>query len=129
MDSLRDILSAAVFIIVAALFLRMIIVNICSLVSHKRSPDKNVRAKVTAKRCETGSGEFVSNGVRTGKTVYFLTFADENGEELSFNVLRQEYDAVSEGDTGYLIYHAEKFLHFEKDMLLKESDLNEKTGG
>ena len=128
MDTLRELLSAAVFVVLAALFLRMLIVNIRSAVLRKKTPAENKRAKVISKSAETGSGEFVKDGVRKGKTVYFLTF-DCGGEELNFGVLRQEYDSVSEGDTGYLTYSGNKFFGFEKDLLLKESDLNEKTDG
>ena len=129
MDFMREILASAVFAVLAALFLRMIIVSIHSAVLRRHSPNENVLAHVAAKRTETGEGEFVKNGVRPGKTVYYLSFVTENGEELSFDVLKSEYDAVCEGDTGYLIHSANKFFRFEKDMLLKESDINEKTAG
>ena len=117
MDALKEFVVIAIVVLVAAVFLKMVLGSIKSLTGRAKSPVVSVTADVVEKRSETGLGEFKQDGIRLGKGVYSVDFELENGEILTFQVSKAEYDSLEEGAHGCLNYREKTYLGFTPDAL------------
>lgn len=117
MDSLKEFFVIAIVVLIAAVFLKMVLENIRSAVARAKSPVISVAADVIEKRSETGVGEFKEDGIRYGKDVFSVDFRLENGETLTLQMTKVEYDKLSEGAHGHLNYREKTYLGFTPDAL------------
>lgn len=124
MDAVKEFVAILIFVFVAGLFVRMIIVNVKSLISRKNTPVQSVSAEVVSKNKENGISALGPSGIRNGKSIYSVKFSA--GEELEFYVTKEDFDGLNEGATGLLNYRGRTFLGFAQDALLR-SDENEKN--
>lgn len=114
-----EILSLCAFLAVLGLFLYMSVGSVRSMISRKNTPDKTVAAKVISKTEEVGQGEFKKDGLRLGKKTYSAVFSAD-GEELEFQLLKNEYENLEESESGFLTYRGKAFLGFSRDGLITE---------
>lgn len=120
MDSIREILGAAVFLGVAAMFIWMLVGSVQNMISKHKTPVATVKARVSAKSFTSGSGEFGKSGLRSEKSVYTASFETENGGVSEFYIPKTDWDKLEENSTGYLTYRGNIWIGFEKDSLSEE---------
>ena len=117
MDALKEFIVIAIVILLAAVFLKVVLDSIRSTVARAKSPVLSIAADISEKRCETGLGEFKEDGLRLGKGVYNVDFKLENGEMLTLQMSKAEYDELTEGAHGILNYREKTYLGFTPDAL------------
>lgn len=122
MDSLRDLISIAVFTVFAALFIKMLLNVIKNVIGGSKTSAVTVAARVKEKKPCAGSGRPEVAGAPNDKTVCTVVFETLEGEALEFSVLSAEYDALSEGAVGHLTYSRNGFCSFAEDSLLKDGE-------
>ena len=118
MDTLKEFIVIAIVVLLAAVFLKVVLDSIKSTVARAKTPVSSVAADVAEKRSETGLGEFKEDGLRLGKGVYNVDFKLENGETLTLQVAKSEYDGLTEGAHGILNYREKTYLGFTPDALI-----------
>ena len=117
MDALKEFFAIALFVLVAAVFLKMVIGSVKNISARAHSPVVSVTVDVLEKHSEIGLGEFTQDGVRLGKGVYSVDFRTDEGDILTFQMSKAEFDALEEGVRGHLSYREKIYLGFAPDGL------------
>ena len=117
MGTLKEFVVIAIFVLVAAVFLKMLLNSVKSVGASIRSPVESVTAEIIKKRSETGAGEFNPDGLRLGKDVMSVEFRLESGETITLQVAKGEFDSLREGARGCLNYRGKTYLGFTPDSL------------
>ncbi|MDD3705277.1 MAG: DUF2500 domain-containing protein [Clostridiaceae bacterium] len=100
-----------VFAIIVMVFVTSFVKGIGQYFRNNSIPEKNIPAKLVAKRTHTWGG----HGGTNVHTSYYATFETENGDRLEFSVSSQFYGMHIEGDAGILTHKDIRFIDFERE--------------
>ena len=90
-------------------------------IKDARSEEMKVRARVVSRRIGNENVGAAMHHLRDGGTVYHATFRPVGGEEMEFDLSREEYGSLEENAWGELTYQGERFISFRPLPRLDES--------
>lgn len=119
---IMNILFVAVFFIILAVFIVMLLKGMKTWNQNNHSPRLDVDAMVVAKREDISHRRHHNAGDITGAhgfhhtthTTYYVTFQVNSGDRMEFEVNGNEYGILIEGDTGKLHFQGTRYLGFDR---------------
>ncbi len=115
MDGIKEFFVILIAVAAAALFLRMLIQSVISVLGRKNEKQASAQVRVLSKSKSVGQSAVSEDGIRKGKAVYTVTFSLDGGTE--FYVTEREFGEIPENSTGTLYYRGRTFLSFAADAL------------
>ena len=111
-----------VFVCVCAVILFLIVKNISTWNKNNQSPRLTVPATVVTKRTQVTQQQHANAGDPTGahgfstttSTSYYVTFQEESGDRMEFQVPDREYGFLVEGDRGRLTFQGTRYQGFQR---------------
>lgn len=108
---------AAVFFLIFAVFLFIIITAVVRAAKNGKAPRLTVAATVVTKRIRVSHFRNSSSASShfSGSTYYFVTFQVQSGDRMELRVSGEEYGMLAEGDAGSLTFQETRYIGFERE--------------
>lgn len=101
-------LSIAIFALVVAVFISILVRGARQQHKNDHSPRLTVPAKVIGKRTQ------LSFNTSVPSSRYFVTFQFDSGDRQEFPLSANEYALLAEGDIGFLSFQGTRYLDFKR---------------
>ena len=121
MFSFIPVIIAIGFIVIFGIIIVAAIKGIAQWNKNNNSPVRTVDVKIVAKRMVVGyhshhHGDDTAMHHSSSSTTCYITFEDESGNRMEFNVPSKEYGLLVEGDIGRLTFQGTRYKAFERNI-------------
>lgn len=114
MEIIVDFIYFIIAAAVAVIFIYVMVSGYLHRMKTVAEPMYTVKAKLSGKRIgETAGGSDDMPGKAGAEIVYFATFANSEGVEKELRVTKTEYEALTVGMNGTLVFRGDVMLSFE----------------
>lgn len=109
-----SIVFTVITILIICVFIAIVVMAIRKCIKINNSPRLNSQAKVISKRTALSCYANTSNIVNSANSTYYVTFEFDSGDNYELSVTEQEYESLSEGESGIVCFQGTRFLSFER---------------